>query len=127
MKNLITFEEFINESVEVEMLNEDITNLITTVMLLGQATVLLAVAMDRAGIDTPDKKIAEWWKTWKKDRRVNKILDKLNIDPEVQQFLSLPNKEQEGKWQKLLYTKLDKSELDLLTLISRDRVKKGKI
>lgn len=126
MKNLLTFEEFVNESVELEMLNEDI-NLITTVMLLGQATIVAATVMARAGYDTPDERLSEWWKKWKKDRRVNKILDKLNIDPEVQQFLSLPNKEQEGKWQKLLYTKLDKSELDLLTSISRDRVKKGKI
>ena len=126
MKNLQTFEEFVNESVEVEMLNEDI-NLITTVMLLGQTTIVAAALMARAGYDTPDERLSEWWKKWKKDRRVNKILDKLNVDPEVQQFLSLPNKEQEGKWQKLLYTKLDKSELDLLTSISRDRVKKGKI
>ena len=126
MKNLLTFEEFVNESVELEMLNEDI-NLITTVMLLGQATIVAATVMARAGYDTPDERLSEWWKKWKKDRRVNKILDKLNIDPEFQQFLSLPNKEQEGKWQKLLYTKLDKSELDLLTSISRDRVKKGKI
>ena len=126
MKNLQTFEEFINESVEAEMLNEDI-NIITTVMLLGQATIAAAAVMARAGYDTPDVKLSDWWNKWKKDRRVNKILDKLNADEEVQQFLALPAKQQEGKWQKLIDTKLDKEDKDLLKLISRDRVKKGKI
>ena len=126
MKNLQTFEEFVNESVESEMLNEDI-NLVTTVMLLGQATIVAAALMARAGYDTPDEKLTDWWNKWKKDRRVNKILDKLKDDSEIQQFLALPLNQQDGKWQKLLYTKLDKSELDLLTTISRDRVKRGKI
>ena len=119
-------QEILNESVETEMINED-ANLIISVLMLGQATVLAAVVMARAGYDTPDETLKEWWTKWKKDRRVNKILDKLNIDPEVQQFLSLPTNQQKGKWQKLIYDKLDKSELDLLTSISRDRVKKGKI
>lgn len=126
MKNLQTFEEFINESVETEMLNED-ANLIISVLMLGQATVLAATVFARAGVRTPDEKLSDWWNKWKKDRRVNKILDKLNIDPEVQQFLSLPPNQQKGKWQELIYNKLDKSELDLLTSISRDRVKRGKI
>ena len=126
MKNLQTFEEFINESVETEILNED-SSLIISVLMLGQATVLAAALMARAGNDTPDEKLSDWWNKWKKDRRVNKILDKLNIDPEVQQFLLLPPNQQKGKWQKLIYNKLDKSELDLLTSISRDRVKRGKI
>lgn len=126
MKNLKTYEEFVNESIENEMLNEDI-NLITTVMLLGQATIAAAAVMARAGYDTPDEKLTDWWNKWKKDRRVNKILDRLNADAEVQKFLELPAKEQEGKWQKLIDTKLDREEKDLLKAISRDRVKRGKI
>ena len=124
MKNLQTYTEFINE--QEDILNEDI-NLITTVMLLGQTTIVAAALMARAGYDTPDERISDWWKKWKKDRRVNKILDKLKDDVEIQQFLTLPSNQQEGKWQKLIYDKLDKSELDLLTTISRDRVKRGKI
>lgn len=126
MKNLQTFEEFVNESAETEMLNEDI-NIITTVMLLGQATIAAAAVMARAGYDTPDVKLSDWWNKWKKDRRVNRILDKLNADEEVQKFLALPAKQQEGKWQKLIDTKLNTEDKDLLKLISRDRVKKGKI
>jgi len=110
----------------VEMLNED-ANLVTSFMLLGQATVMLAVAMARAGVDIPSTGLSDWWTKWKKDRRVNKILDRLKDDVEIQQFFELSPKQQEGKWQKLIYTKLDKSELDLLTTISRDRVKRGKI
>ena len=124
MKHIQSYTEFINE--QEQMLNEDI-NLITTVMLLGQATIVAATVMARAGYDTPDEKIADWWKKWKKDRRVNKILDKLKDDPEIQQFLALPLNQQEGKWKKLIINKLDKEELDLLTSISRDRVKRGKI
>jgi hypothetical protein len=124
MKHIQSYTEFINE--QEQMLNEDI-NLITTVMLLGQATIAAAAVMARAGYDTPDERISEWWKKWKKDRRVNKILDKLKDDPEIQQFLALPLNQQEGKWKKLIINKLDKEELDLLTSISRDRVKKGKI
>ena len=124
MKHIQSYTEFINE--QEEILNEDI-NLITTVMLLGQATIVAAAVMARAGYDTPDEKLAEWWNKWKRDRRVNKILDKLNADSEVQQFLTLPPKEQEGKWKKLVDTKLNKEDKDLLNSISRDRVKKGKI
>lgn len=124
MKHIQSYTEFINE--QEEMLNEDI-NLITTVMLLGQATIVAATVMARAGYDTPDERLSDWWKKWKKDRRVNKILDKLKDDPEIQQFLALPLNQQEGKWKKLIINKLDKEELDLLTSISRDRVKRGKI
>jgi pyridoxine/pyridoxamine 5'-phosphate oxidase len=126
MKNLQTFDEFLNESIETEMLNED-ANLIATVMLLGQASIVAAAVMARAGYDTPDVKLTEWWNKWKRDRRVNKILDKLNADSEVQQFLTLPPKQQEGKWKKLIDTKLNKEDKDLLNSISRDRVKRGKI
>jgi hypothetical protein len=124
MKNLQSFEEFVNESFET--LNED-ANLIATVMLLGQASIVAAAVMARAGYDTPDVKLEEWWNKWKRDRRVNKILDKLNADSEVQQFLTLPPKQQEGKWKKLIDTKLNKEDKDLLNSISRDRVKRGKI
>jgi hypothetical protein len=126
MKNIQTFEEFVNESVETEILNED-SSLIMSIMVLGQSTVMLATAMARAGVGEDWPSIADWWTKWKKDRRVNKILDKLKDDAEIQQFLELPLNQQEGKWQKLIYNKLDKSELDLLTTISRDRVKRGKI
>lgn len=126
MKNLQTFEEFVNESIENEMLNED-ASLAMSLMMLAQATIVLAVQMNRAGVELPSSGISEWWNKWKKDRRVNKILDRLNADDEVQKFLELPAKEQEGKWQKLIDTKLDREEKDLLKVISRERVKKGKI
>ena len=76
---------------------------------------------------SPHISIKDWWNEWKKDRKVNKILDKLKDDPEIVQFLNLPNYQQKGKWQKLIKTKLKDDELDLLTSISRDRVKRGKI
>lgn len=119
-----TFESFLNE--QEDMLNED-ASLVTSFMLLGQATVMLAMSMARAGVDIPSTGLSDWWTKWKKDRRVNKILDRLKDDAEIQQFFELTPKQQEGKWQKLIYTKLEKEELDLLTTISRDRVKRGKI
>lgn len=124
MKHIQTYEQFINESQE-EMINED-AGLAMSIMMLGQATVMLALQMNRAGM-LPEVDITGWWNKWKKDRRVNKILYKLKDDTEVQNFLTLPPKEQEGKWQKLIDTKLNKEDKDLLKLISRDRVKKGKI
>jgi hypothetical protein len=111
-----------------DILNEDVTSILPSLMLLMQSTALLAVAMAKSNqYSGDDISIKDWWNEWKKDRKVNKILDKLKDDPEIVQFLNLPNYQQKGKWQKLIKTKLKDDELDLLTSISRDRVKRGKI
>jgi hypothetical protein len=127
MKNLQTFDEFLNE--QEDSLNEDVTSILPSLMLLMQSTALLAVAMAKSNQYSggDDISIKDWWNEWKKDRKVNKILDKLKDDPEIVQFLNLPSYQQKGKWQKLIKTKLKDDELDLLNNISRDRVKRGKI
>ena len=127
MKNLHTFEEFVNE--QEEMLNEDSSSLITSFMLLMQSTLMLTLAIQKSGGfsggDTGS--IKEWWNRWKKDRRVNKVLDLLKDDADVLAFLNLPMSEQKGKWKKLIDKKLNTEEKDLLKSISRDRVKDGKL
>jgi len=112
------------------VLNEDATSILPSLMLLMQSTALLAVAMAKSGAfdgGSSDGGIMDWWNEWRKDRKVNKILDKLKDDPEIMQFLDLPANKQKGNWQKLIKTKLKDDELNLLTSISRDRVKRGKI
>jgi len=128
MKNLPTYNEFINE--QEEAVNEDASSLATSIMLLMQSTALLAVAMAKSGaFDTygSDQSLKGWWESWKRDRKVNKILDRLQKDPEIIEFLALPANQQKGKWQKLVSTKLNKDEIEYLNSVSRDRVKKGKI
>ena len=125
MKHIQTYEQFINESQE-EMLNEDASTL-TSILLLLQSTALLTATMAKAGVELPGVGLSDWWAKWKKDRRVNKILDKLKDDSEIQEFLAMPPKEQEGKWRNLIKTKLNKEEMDLLASISRDRVKRGSV
>ena len=121
MKNVLSFDEFVNE---------DVTSILPSLMLLMQSTAVLAVAMAKSGAfdgGSSDGGIMDWWNEWRKDRKVNKILDKLKGDPEIMQFLDLPANKQKGNWQKLIKTKLKDDEMDLLTSISRDRVKRGKI
>ncbi len=127
MKNLPTFNEFLNEQEEV--LNEDGSSIATSLMLLMQSTATLAMVMAKSGAfdGGSDWSIKSWWEEWKRDRKVNKILDKLKDDPEVIAFLKLPEREQKGKWQKLIEPKLDKDEKEYLKSISRDRAKRGKI
>jgi len=127
MKNVHTFEEFLNE--QEESLNEEISSILPSIMLLMQSTALLAVAMAKSNQYSggDDISIKDWWNEWKKDRKVNKILDKLKDDPEILQFLELPNAQQRGNWQKLIMTKLTTDEQKYITSISRDRVKRGKI
>lgn len=127
MKNLYTFEEFLNE--QEDMLNEDSSSLITSLMLLMQSTFMLTLAIQKSrGSGGGDgESIKDWWNRWKKDRRINKVLDRLKDDPEVLTFLALPEREQKGKWQRLIDKKLSAEEKDLLKQISRDRVKDGKI
>lgn len=119
-----SFESFAEES-----LNEDSTTLLTSLMLLMQSTAVLAVTMARTGAldGLDDASLTGWWSKWRRDRKVNKILDKLKDDPEILQFLELPNSQQRGNWQKLIMTKLTGDEQKYLTSISRDRVKKGKV
>lgn len=127
MKNVHTFEEFLNE--QEEILNEDISSILPSIILLMQSTAVLAVAMAKANRYSggDDISIRDWWNEWRRDRKVNKILDKLKDDPEILQFLDLPNAQQRGNWQKLIMTKLTADEQKYITSISRDRVKRGKI
>ena len=127
MKHIHSYESFINE--QEEILNEDSSTLLTSIMLLMQSTAVLAVTMARTGAldGLDDASITVWWTKWRRDRKVNKILDKLKDDPEILQFLELPNAQQRGNWQKLIMTKLTDDEQKYLTSITRDRVKAGKI
>jgi hypothetical protein len=128
MKHIKTFEGFLNE--QEEMLNEDAASMATSIVMLMQATATLALVMAKSGSfgsGGDEGGIKDWWNNWRRDRQVNKILDKLKDDPEILQFLELPTAQQRGKWQKLIATKLTDDEQKYLMSISRDRVKKGKI
>jgi hypothetical protein len=128
MKNLQTFEEFLNE--QEEMLNEDGSSIAMSLMLLMQSTATLALVMAKSGAFSgggSDFSIKSWWEEYRRDKKVNKILDKLKNDPEITAFLQLPDRQQRGKWQKLIEPKLNKDEIEYLNSISRERVKRGKI
>ena len=64
------------------------------------------------------------FKEWKNNRQVQKIVSKLQQDPEIQEFLNLPPDQQKGKWRKLVASKLTDEELRHLRSISRQMVNK---
>jgi hypothetical protein len=124
MKNIPTFEAFLNES--VEPINED--TLTTALVLLQAAMVGGQIAMLSNKLDFhPIEDLKDWWNRHKKDRAVQSILGKLKGDQDVIDFLNLPKAKQEGQWQKLIAPKLNADEIKYLNSISRDRVAKGKI
>ena len=124
MKNLPTFDEFLNESTET--LNEDA--LMTAIVLFQAAMVGGQIAMLANKADFhPIDDLKDWWNQHKKDRAVQTILSKLKDDKDVIEFLQLPKAKQEGQWKKLISPKLNAEETKYLNSISRDRVLKGKI
>ena len=126
MKHIHTFESFLNE--QEEMINEDASSI--AMLLMQSTTTMLALALAKIGGfigGGDDISLKQWWNDWRRDRKVNKILDRLKDDPEILQFLNLPDSQQRGKWQKLLSSKLNKDEIEYLNSISRNRVKRGKI
>jgi len=124
MRNLQTYEEFLNENSE-ETLNEDA---MTAIILLQAAAIggqiaLLANRLDFHPVD--DLKM--WWKEHWRDRAVQSIISKLKDDQDVIEFLQMPRAKQEGQWRKLIAPKLNADELKYINSISRDRVKAGKL
>lgn len=114
------------ESNESE-LNEDS---ITGVILMLQAAMLggqIAMLVNKEGGFHPIDDLKNWWREHKRDKAVQSMIDKLKDDPDVIEFLQLPNTQQRGKWQKLIASKLDSEELKYINSISRDRIKAGKI
>jgi hypothetical protein len=125
MRNLQTYEEFLNENSE-ESLNEDagtILILLQAAMVGGQIALFANAGSDFHPID--DLKM--WWKDHKRDRAVQSILDKLKDDQDVIEFLQLPRAKQDGQWKKLIAPKLNADELKYINSVSRDRVKAGKL
>jgi hypothetical protein len=121
-----TFNQFLNESVEEPILNED--GLTTTLVLLQAAMVGGQLAMLANKVDFhPIDDLKDWWNTHKRDKAVQSILKKLKDDQDVIEFLQLPKSKQEGQWKKLIAPKLNADEIKYINSISRDRVKSGKL
>jgi hypothetical protein len=128
MKNIPTFEDFVNES--VEPINEDAftsTLLILQAAMVGGQIALLANKVGDTSSMNPITNLKEWWNQHKKDKAVQSILDKLKDDQDVIEFLQLPRAKQEGQWKKLIAPKLSADEIKYINSVSRDRVKSGKI
>jgi hypothetical protein len=126
MKHIPTFNQFLNESVEEPILNED--GLTTTLVLLQAAMVGGQLAMLANKVDFhPIDDLKDWWNIHKRDKAVQSILKKLKDDQDVIEFLQLPKSKQEGQWKKLIAPKLNADEIKYINSISRDRVKSGKL
>jgi hypothetical protein len=125
MRNLQTYEEFLNENSD-EALNEDagtILILLQSAMVGGQIALFANAGSDFHPIDD----LKTWWKEHWRDKAVKSILDKLKDDQEVIEFLQLPRAKQDGQWKKLIAPKLTADELKYINSVSRDRVKAGKL
>lgn len=125
MKNLHTFEEFLNE--QEEIVNESALDalgiLMYAIMMSGP---VIALGIKNGAFDnmpTPTEVI----KDWKRDRIVGPAVERLSKDPDVIEFLKLSGTQQRGKWQKLITPKLTNKELKHINSISRYRVQDGKI
>lgn len=121
MKNIHTFEEFLNE--QEEMLNED-SSLALLVILQAAAVVqgaLIGQMAASGGGDGfhPIDDLKAWWAKRKKDKAVQSIVDKLKDDPDVAAFMNLSNSAQRGKWYKLIEPKLNDEEKKYLKSITR--------
>jgi len=120
MKDLKTFEEFVNE--QEEMLNEDSSLALLVIMQAAIVNGILIGQMAAAGGGDgfhPIDDLKAWWAKRKKDKAVQSIIDKLKDDPEVMAFLKLSNWAQKGKWYKLIEPKLNDEEKKYLKSISR--------
>jgi hypothetical protein len=126
-----SLDDFINESKELDALNESDNESIVTMLAILQSSIaigfVLGKALDISFRDdygrTVFQRIGDWWKKRKKDKVVDKIIDRLKYDEEVQAFLMLPQSQQAGKWYKLLEPKLDDNEKQYLNNIYKNAVK----
>ncbi len=121
MKNIHTFEEFLNE--QEEILNEDSSLALMVILQAAvvQGLLIGTIAAAGGGGDGfhPIDDLKAWWAKRKKDKAVQSIVDKLKDDPEVTAFLNLSNSAQRGKWYKLIEPKLNDEEKQYLKSISR--------
>lgn len=125
MKNLQTFEEFVNES----QLNESSDWIAPLTLLLSTSPLIIGSLLgiaSHSGLDDI-KSPKDLYNDWKKDKIVNKAIERLNADHEIQEFLKLKPSQQKGKWKTLVSSKLSDSEIKHLNIIYRDRVKRGNI
>jgi len=124
MKHIHTFEGFLNE--QEDLLNEDATAVfivLQALMLTGPLWALAAKAGAFDDLKSPSKAFSDW----KRDRIVSAAVERLNKDPEIQDFFSLPGSKQRGKWKELIASKLTDKEMKHINSISRYRVEDGKI
>ena len=124
MKHLHTFDEFVNES----SINENVAMDMLGIFMMGLAMSgpAIALGIKQGAFDdmrTPVKVV----KDFIRDKIVSAAIERLNQDPEVMEFLKLPQSQQRGKWQALLLTKLTDREMKHMNSISRYRVEAGKI
>ena len=121
MKNIHTFEEFLNE--QEEMLNEDSS--LALLVILQAAAVVQGVLIGQMAAGKggdgfhPIDDLKAWWAKRKKDKAVQSIVDKLKDDPDVAAFMNLSNSAQRGKWYKLIEPKLNDEEKKYLKSITR--------
>jgi hypothetical protein len=120
MKNIHTFEEFLNE--QEEILNEDSS---LALMIILQAAVVQGLLLGQMAASGggdgfhPIDDLKAWWAKRKKDKAVQSIVDKLKDDPDVAAFMNLSNSAQRGKWYKLIEPKLNDEEKKYLRSITR--------
>jgi len=79
------------------------------------------------GGETTDSEVSlnplDWWRKWKGNRRLRRIIDILKKDTEVMEFLKKPESQQRGKWKILLKSKLGEEDHKFINSISRNQVR----
>jgi len=121
MKNIPSFEEFLNES------NESINESLAVGLAIAFSAAAIGANMALlANKITDNYSISDWKKWWndkKKDKDLQSIIQKLKNDQEVIEFLQLPQSKQEGKWKTTIAPKLNDEEIKYLNMISKDKIR----
>jgi hypothetical protein len=104
-------EESVNKGKDliVENPTVDLIALSTFAAVLGWGVGTVAGELINRGLD--------WWDDYKDDKNVNKIINRIKGDPEVQEFVKNPNKR---GWREMLKKKLSPNEQNYIKRLYKD-------
>jgi hypothetical protein len=115
--------KIVKESVNEELINEDIDTMYLVVALIGQLALAGQLGLEKfADYERrlgPIDSIKKWWKDKKDDKAIKSLIAKIKSDPEMIAFFKMSQNQQKGKFRKLLSTKLSSDEIQYLNRIKK--------
>ena len=123
MKNI---KEFINESdnnIFNDIINESSADAISFLpLIMMQISMLILMAGKAYNPSDYNPSLLDKIKSWWKNKKAAKIIKKLALDKEIQEFLQQSPSKQQSGWRDLLKTKLDENELEYIYRITKTKI-----